>query len=127
MGRYRSTGLVKKAPYLNTLEIRLPVRRGALTVSFSLENRPTAPAEWAEVIEVLAGLGELRVLMLTFPRRDEVPSDVPSIEAARRVLGGSDLPGEKKLVIRRVNSEPNYSYPLDYDLDKSLSCVEEVF
>ncbi len=118
-------GLVKSVPLLHTLEIRRPVNRG-----LGILSQNTAPAQWAQVIPSLAGLKQLRVLILTFPRRDEVPSDRASIDAARDVLRNSELGGEKKLIIRRIEAphyENNPPHDPDLDLDLLLSESTEIF
>ncbi|PSR71359.1 hypothetical protein PHLCEN_2v12771 [Hermanssonia centrifuga] len=117
--------LVKSVPLLHTLEIRRPVNRG-----LGILSQNTAPAQWAQVIPSLAGLKQLRVLILTFPRRDEVPSDRASIDAARDVLRNSELGGEKKLIIRRIEAphyENNPPHDPDKDLDLLLSESTEIF
>ncbi len=114
-------GLVKYAPLLTSLEIRRPVNRG-----LGIGSQNTAPVDWVDVIPGLSGLKNLRVLTLTFPRRDEVPTDVPIINAARKVMRNSALKGEKTLIVRRVEA-PHYNNDSPHELDLLLSSVEEKF
>ncbi|THH01985.1 hypothetical protein EW026_g810 [Hermanssonia centrifuga] len=61
---------------------------------------------------------------------DEVPSDRASIDAARDVLRNSELGGEKKLIIRRIEAphyENNPPHDPDKDLDLLLSESTEIF
>ncbi|KAI0072618.1 hypothetical protein K474DRAFT_1686559 [Panus rudis PR-1116 ss-1] len=112
--------LVKVAPNLTRIEIRRPVNWGLGILS---QNK--APAEWAQVIPKLSKLSKLRVITLSFPGEEELPSDRVSINAARDVLKNSKVP-EKKLIIRRVLA-PHYTRGNDQKEDVVQSCVEEIF
>ncbi|KAF7798096.1 hypothetical protein EIP86_009311 [Pleurotus ostreatoroseus] len=113
--------LVRYAPLLTTLEIRRPVNYG-----LGIMSQNTAPADWAKAIPKLSGLKQLRTLTLTFPRRDQVPTDLPIIKAAREVMRKSKLKGEKKLIIRRMEA-PHYTNNPPHELDLLLSSKEESF
>lgn len=69
-------------------------------------------------------------MIITFPRKDEVPSDVPSIKAARKVIhdlhAAGPKAGKKKLVVRRVEA-PHYANDRPHDLDLLLSEKIETF
>ena len=69
-------------------------------------------------------------MIITFPRKDEIPSDLPSIEAARAVIrnlhAADPKAGERKLVVRRVEA-PHYTNDPPHDLDLLLSENVEIF
>ena len=93
-------------------------------------SQNTAPGQWAQVIPALSGLKELRELIITFPRKDEVSSDVPSIQAARKVIqdlhAADPKAGKRQLVVRRVEA-PHYTNDPPHDLDLVLSRKVEIF
>ena len=86
-----STGLTKTGQSLKKLELRRPVNRALETSS-----QNTAPKEWANMIPNLSNLPNLICLQLTFPGEKEVPTDLASIAAARKLFQESKVKGEKK-------------------------------
>ncbi|KAK7681712.1 hypothetical protein QCA50_015059 [Cerrena zonata] len=118
--------LVKNAPNLREIEIRRPVSWG-----LGILTQNTTPQQWSQVIPKLAQLQKLRIIVLSFPGQEEIPSDRVSIEAARVVLKNSALKEkeERKLIIRRVIAQHNSTVDhADGQVgDIICSCVEEVF
>ncbi|KAK0190157.1 hypothetical protein F5146DRAFT_1139734 [Armillaria mellea] len=98
--------LVKNAPStLHTLEIRRPVNSG-----LGILSQNTAPTEWVQVMSKLPRLKGLRKLILTFPKSEEEPSDIASIDAAKKVMTGlASSSGESATLIVRSVIAPHYS------------------
>lgn len=101
-----------------------------MNCGLGIMSQNTAPEQWSQVIPALSGLKELQELLITFPSKDEVPSDVPSIEAARKVIrdlhAADPKAGKRKLVVRRVEA-PHYANDRPHDLDLLLSEKIETF
>ncbi len=115
------SGLVKNAPStLHTLEIRRPVNSG-----LGILSQNTAPTQWVQVIPKLSRLTGLRKLVLTFPKSEEEPSDVASIDAAKKVMTGlaSSSGAATTLIVRRIIA-PHYSHQLS---EEDYVVSEEVF
>ncbi|KAK0209897.1 hypothetical protein IW262DRAFT_1468203 [Armillaria fumosa] len=113
--------LVKNAPStLHTLEIRRPVNNG-----LGILSQNTPPTEWVEVIPKLSRLKGLRKLVLTFPKSEEEPSDVASINAAKKVM--TELARSSRatttLIVRRIIA-PHYSHQLS---EEDYMFSEDVF
>ncbi|CAL1702731.1 unnamed protein product [Somion occarium] len=99
--------LIKNAPNLRKIEIRRPVCFG-----LGIMSQNKAPEQWSLVISKLSGLPKLRVIVLSFPGLEELPSDLVSIQKAREVLRKSKLQEERKLIVRRVIAQ-HYASPSD--------------
>ncbi|PBK85878.1 hypothetical protein ARMGADRAFT_1169357 [Armillaria gallica] len=113
--------LVKNAPStFHTLEIRRPVNS-----CLGILSQNTAPTQWVQVIPKVSRLTGLRKLVLTFPKSEEEPSDVASIDAAKKVMMGlaSSSGAATTLIVRRVIA-PHYSHQLG---EEDYVVSEEVF
>ncbi len=118
---FHFSGLVKNAPStFHTLEIRRPVNS-----CLGILSQNTAPTQWVQVIPKLSRLTGLRKLVLTFPKSEEEPSDVASIDAAKKVMTGlaSSSGAATTLIVRRVIA-PHYSHQLG---EEDYVVSEEVF
>ncbi|KAK0471504.1 hypothetical protein IW261DRAFT_1612060 [Armillaria novae-zelandiae] len=111
--------LVENAPStLHTLEICKRENR-----RLGIHN--VAPAQWVQVIPKLSRMKGLRKLILTFPKSEEEPSDVASVNAAKELMKGlASSSRAATMLIVRCTITPHSSHQLS---EEDYAFSEDVF